>query len=79
MENKYKHLCRAERDEIYRLLKGGISRHEIAKTLGRSVSTISREIRGNSSNLGYLPDTAQDKTCKRRLCGTFKIDRYPQF
>jgi IS30 family transposase len=78
MENQYVHLCRAERDEIFRLLKGGISRRKIAHQLGRDVSTISREIRRNKSYLGYLPDTAQRKAGGRRMCGYFKIDRYPE-
>lgn len=78
MEKCYDHLCRAERDEIYRLLKGGISRREIARQLGRSPSTISREIRRNASHLGYLPDTAQREALGRRSQGYFKIDRYPE-
>jgi IS30 family transposase len=78
MENQYVHLCRAERDEIFRLLKGGISRREIAKQLGRSVSTVSREIARNSEYLGYLPDTAQRKAAGRRCSWYFKIDRYPE-
>jgi transposase, IS30 family len=78
MEKQYVHLCSAERDEIYRLLKGGISRREIAKQLGRSPATISRDIRRNGSHLGYLPDTAQATARARRRCGYFKIDRYPE-
>jgi IS30 family transposase len=78
MENQYVHLCRAERDEIFRLLKAGKSRREIAKQLGRDVSTISREVKRNSEAIGYLPDTAQTKAAKRRCCGYFKIDRYTE-
>jgi len=78
MEKQYIHLCRAERDEIYRLLKGGISWRKIAKTLGRDVSTISREIRRNAETIGYLPDTAERKTEARRVKGTFKIDHHPE-
>ena len=77
MEKQYVHLCRAERDEIFRLLKGGISRRKIATILGRNVSTVIREIRRNSEPIGYLPDTAQRKAYERRVKGTFKIDRYP--
>jgi IS30 family transposase len=77
MEKQYVHLCRAERDEIFRLLKGGISRHKIAKQLGRNVSTIIREIERNSEAIGYLPDTAQRKANERRVKGRFKIDCYP--
>jgi IS30 family transposase len=78
MAKEYEHLSCAEREEIFCLLKGGISRRKISETLGRSPSTISREIRRNSSHLGYLPDTAQKKAEERRVSGTFKIDRHPQ-
>jgi IS30 family transposase len=78
MEKQYVHLSRAERDEIFRLLKGGISRREIATQLGRSPATISREIRRNQDYLGYLPDTAERKAAGRRVKGTFKIDRCPE-
>jgi len=78
MEKNYEQLSCAEREEIFRLLRGGISRRKIAESLGRSPSTISREIRRNSSYLGYLPDSAQRKSEERRVSGVFKIDRYPQ-
>jgi len=78
MEKNYEHLSCAEREEIFRLLKGGISRRKIALILGRSPATISREIRRNSSHLGYLPDTATNKARKRKRCGVFKIDRHPE-
>jgi len=78
MEKQYVHLSRAERDEIFRLLKGGISRRKIATILGRDVSTVSREIARNQDYLGYLPDTAERKTAARRIKGTFKIDRHPE-
>lgn len=79
MERRYRHLCRAERDEIFLLLKAGRSRREIAQLLGRSPSTISREINRNQSSLGcYLPDTAQHQAASRRYQGYFKIDRFPE-
>ncbi len=78
MDKNYTHLCCAEREEIFRLLKGGISRRKIAESLGRSVSTISREIRRNKSHLGYLPDTAQRVYERRRVRGIFKIDKHPE-
>jgi IS30 family transposase len=78
MEKQYEHLNRVERDEIFRLLKGGISRRKIATILGRDVSTVSREIRRNAEPIGYLPDTAERKASARRIKGTFKIDRYPE-
>ena len=78
MDIHYRHLCRAERDEIYRLLKGGISQREIGRRLGRSAATISREIRRNKNYLGYLPDTAERLASNRRLQGYFKIDKHPE-
>jgi IS30 family transposase len=78
MEKQYEHLNRAERDEIFRLLRGGISRRKIATILGRDVSTVSREINRNSEPIGYLPDTAERKAGGRRIKGTCKIDRYPE-
>ena len=79
MDRYYRHLCRAERDEIFLLLKAGRSRREIAKRLGRSPSTISREIRRNISELGeYLPDTASKKASSRRYQGYFKLDKHPE-
>ncbi len=78
MEKKYGHLCCAERYEIFRLLRDGISRRKIAENLGRSPATISREIRRNSSCFGYLPDTAANEAKIRRRNGVFKIDRHPQ-
>ena len=78
MERRYCQLSKYEREEIYRLLTGGISRREIATRLGRSASTISREIRRNKQALGYLPDTAQRLAWERRRRGYFKIDGYPE-
>ncbi len=77
MEKQYVHLSRVERDEIFLLLKGGISRRKIATIIGRDVSTVCREIARNSEPIGYLPDTAMRKAGERRIKGTFKIDRYP--
>ncbi|MGB3613955.1 MAG: IS30 family transposase [Elainellaceae cyanobacterium] len=78
MERYYEHLGRAERDEIYRLVQAGISRREIGRRLGRSASTVSRELNRNNEPVGYLPDTAQRNAHARRRRGTFKIDRYPK-
>ncbi len=49
----YKHLSEIERYHIKRLLKMGKTQKEIAEFLGRSPSTISREIRRNSGKKGY--------------------------
>lgn len=50
----YRHLSSFERGQIYRLLKLNFSIREIARQLGRSPSTISREIkRGSVTQLVY--------------------------
>jgi IS30 family transposase len=55
---KYKQLTRDERYHIYRLRKVGWSLKSIATELKRSPSTISRELRRNSSVNGYDPEAA---------------------
>ena len=56
----YKHLTREERNVIYRMRSFGQSATRIAQYLGRSPSTIGRELRRNSDGLGrYLPGQAQ--------------------
>ena len=47
MGRKYTHLSFSEREEISRMLATGASDRAIARSLGRSPSTISREIRRN--------------------------------
>ena len=67
----YKHLSIEEREKLY-LMKGqGQSLRSIAKHLGRSASTISRELkRGLCPGHAYLPSRAQYRYEKRRLnCG----------
>jgi IS30 family transposase len=58
-----RYLSFAEREEIALLRVQGLSRHEIGRRLGRSTSTISREIRRNaatrSGGLEYRASTAQ--------------------
>lgn len=73
----YNHLNINERIVIAQLKKSGISINEIARQLGRSASTISREIKRNSFKTGnnysitlYNPANAQNKYEKRREnCG----------
>lgn len=67
----YKHLSIEERESLY-LLKGQQrSIRSIARELGRSPSTISRELkRGHSEHRPYRPSTAQYRYEKRREnCG----------
>jgi len=67
----YDQLSLEERIEIYRLHAGGKSQKSIAASLGRSPSTISRELRRNAkpSKLwpgGYKPARAQQLAERRR-------------
>ena len=65
----YKHLSENERFLIYKYLKQNKTVTEIAKLLNRNKGTISREIAKNSTEVLYLPDTANRiaKT-RRRHC-----------
>ena len=75
MGNKYKQLGLEDRIQIARLQGQGCSIQKIASTLDRAPSTISREIDRNlTSQSGYLPAAAQDKTKARRWTGS-KLDR----
>lgn len=55
----YTHLTQDERYQIYILKKAGHRQSEIAEVMGRSRSTISREIKRNSGGRGYRPKQAQ--------------------
>ena len=55
----YKHLSQNERYQIFCLMKEGLNCTEIAKNLGRSTSTISREIVRNKGGRGYRPKQAE--------------------
>lgn len=55
----YRHLSQKERFKLYDACQMGLSRKEIAQNLGRSQSTISRELKRNKIGNHYLPDTAQ--------------------
>src|SRR3989344_80747 len=63
---KYTHIKKAERLEIAILLDKGYSYRNIAKTLGRSPNTISKEIRENSVNEKYEPKKANHKAYVKR-------------
>jgi IS30 family transposase len=63
----YQHLTESERTVIFYLRMDRRSKSEIARTLGRSASTISRELRRNRNVQGeYLPEHAQRLTVARR-------------
>lgn len=67
---KYKQLNYDERVKLAELKQSGLSICQIALRLGRSKSTISRELlRNESSSGGYWPDNAQQKSRERRYRG----------
>ena len=74
MEYKqYEHISRSERDRIDLGLAQGQSGRAISRELGRSASTISREIKRNQeAGRRYLPDTA-DRAARERRGGGSKI------
>jgi len=81
MEKNYQHLSLAERIELYRLHRTGSSMRTIASALGRSVSTISRELRRNSQPTkawsGDYDPARAEQLAQRRRCwdGRFKLAR----
>lgn len=62
----YCQLTEEERYQIHVLLKAEFNQKEIAQLLGRSPSTISRELRRNRGLRGYRPAQAQRFTDNRR-------------
>lgn len=62
----YKQLTENERYQIYVMKKAGHSQESIAGLLGRSPSTISREIRRNRGLKGYRPAQAHRFSANRR-------------
>lgn len=62
-----RYLSLVEREELRDLHRSGLSIRKIAEAMGRSPSTISRELRRNTiSERGYLPHTAHRLSVKRR-------------
>ena len=68
---QYTHLTIKEREKLYLMKNSGESNRKIARELGRSQSTISRELeRGHSQKHPYSPSVAQMRYEKRRKnCG----------
>lgn len=62
----YKHLSFEERFCIERMYKVGLTIRRIAEFLGRSVNTVSREIRKNAVKGIYTAEKARHKTSMRR-------------
>jgi IS30 family transposase len=70
----YRHLSIEERSCIRKYYVDGLSYREIARLIGRNVSTVSREIRRNCTHMydipTYYPHTAQK--LKTPLCRCFR-------
>ena len=62
----YTHLTLEERVAIELFARKGLTSREIARQLDRHHTTISRELRRNSSKSGYRAQTADRRTQKRR-------------
>jgi len=70
----YKQLNHSERVKISVLKQSGASITMIGEQLGRSKSTISRELRRNAAPPGeYWPDTAHTITLTRRFRGCILV------
>lgn len=65
-------LNKDDRNEIKTLLDKKYSYRDIARTMGRSISTISDEINRNSINGLYDPDKAHTKSTTRRKAAKFQ-------
>lgn len=62
-----RYLSLVERERLKDLMMAGLSIRQVAAEMGRSPSTISRELRRNAvSKSGYLPHTAHRILVKRR-------------
>ena len=65
--SQYKHLTLIEREKLLLFAARGFNAIQIARLLGRSRSTIYRELKRNASKAtGYLPANAQKRYEKRR-------------
>ncbi len=62
----YKQLTFEQRIEVYILLKSGFDQTKIAKLIGVSKSTVSRELRRNTGFKGYRPYQANQRAVARR-------------
>lgn len=63
---RYKHLTTASRCQIYALQSTGMQQKAIAKHLGVSASTVSRELKRNAGKRGYRYKQADTKAVERR-------------
>lgn len=74
---QYKQLTENERYQISSLMKAGNTQKQIACILGRSPSTISREVNRNRGQKGYRPKQAHEKMVTRR-CKAYKAIKITQ-
>lgn len=69
---RYKHFAKDERNELAILLKKGYSLRNIARVLGRSPASVSREVKRNNVKGEYVPDKAQHKAYVKRLYSKYQ-------
>jgi IS30 family transposase len=78
---KYTHITGPERLEISILLEKGYSHEDIGSALGRSQTSVSREIKRNSVNGKYQPEKAKAKARVRRRMSKYqgmKVNERPE-
>lgn len=77
MSKEYNHLNQEERNQLFEFHQAGFSQGAIAKQLGRSKSTICRELNRNQcpTHAIYLPDTAEQLSWNRRHRPGSKLGR----
>lgn len=66
MPKGYQHVTRDQRSQIYALKSMELSLRDIAKKIGKNVSSISREISRNTGLRGYRISQADAQSCERR-------------
>ena len=74
MGTNYDHFSLEERCQLRGMVEMGLSKTEISRRLGRHRSTIDRELRRNSNQDGYRPDSAERRAWARKFRGS-KIER----
>ena len=72
MAKGYQHVTRDQRCQIYAFKSMDLSLRNIAKKLGKDVSTISREISRNTGLRGYRFNQADNRSCERRSSASTK-------
>jgi IS30 family transposase len=76
----YSQINKEEREKIYIMRKSGKTMREIGEAIGRSHTSISRELYRNGSlkvEIGYLPDTADLLSKERKAKHGMKLQRNP--